>query len=295
MALSVYHTKSNSLMAKTRVSPKFHFALDRKLKTTPLVEAWLTIQWKLEEIQSEPLVATDPGFNFSFVQRFFEGVKSRYNYLVELDISRIPIEITPHQPRYQFRKGDQNSYPLLQIGPGVATVNFTKPYTWEIFKPETLLLRSNLLSSYTERELQATSMSLRYRNAIPCKYSSDNALTFLKTKLNTPIQTPKAIPGNASKSSRPTSFNFVFTYELREPSGIGLLRIASGSKKEDETGLQEENIIFEIEIISKGPDTPALHNEQTFESWLEAAHYVIHDWFFSLIDGDLYEEYAKEE
>jgi uncharacterized protein (TIGR04255 family) len=282
-----------------KTTPKFHYSPDIELKSSPLVETWLTIQWQLEQIQSNPPMARDPGFNFTFVNRFYESVKDRFGYLVELDAVKIPIEITPHKPRYQFRSGGQDDWPLLQLGPGVASVNFTEPYTWRQFKAEALYLRSTLIAAYDGQELKTHLASLRYRNAVPYEYSSSDLLEFLREKLNINIQTPTHIPGHVAAEDRPSEINFNLVYNLGAPKGKGILRVVTGTKSVvDEATSQTthvEHLLFDLEVVSTEDDTPPLSEEAEFDNWLTSAHDLTHEWFFSLIDGELLMKYKSGE
>jgi hypothetical protein len=53
-------------------------------------------------------------------------------------------------------------------------------------------------------------------------------------------------------------------------------------------------ILLDYEVQSRGSEAPMLENEQAFQMWLEAAHSVIHDWFFASIEGPLRATYEKE-
>jgi hypothetical protein len=45
-------------------TPKFHFPLEIKLESNPLIEAWLEIRWQLERDNITQLMR-DPGFPFA--------------------------------------------------------------------------------------------------------------------------------------------------------------------------------------------------------------------------------------
>jgi uncharacterized protein (TIGR04255 family) len=284
-------------MAQT--TPKFHYPAGFPLETNPLVEAWLTIHWPIEQIQAQPPVGRDPGFDFNFVTRFFKKVESDYGDLHELDIVKsAPLDLAPHQPRYQFRSVGESIWPMLQLGPGVATVNFTKPYTWSLFKEQALFLREALLSTRQENNLAIKLISLRYRNAIPYEYSSGSLFRFLSGSLNTAIETPNHIPGHVVTEGDPSDLDCHLAYNLNYPEGKGKLRIATGKRSviDDDTGEAEakEHIIIEQEVVSTGASVPSLQDESEFRTWLDKAHDVSHEWFFSLIDGELLQQYEKK-
>ena len=240
-----------------------HFPMDIALKNKPLIEAWLEIRWKLIEIDEQTKAKHDPLFAFK-LGSFTELVKSDFPVLKELDVSRIPPEMTPHQPRYQFRK-TKNGYPLIQFGPGVATINFTDLYTWDSFKEGCLYLGKLLLKVYKDNPFEEDLFILRYRNAIPFNYSENDILEYLKESLNTKLELPNFIPGFASETKRPTNIDINFTFDLSKPKGAGSIKIVSGKNTINNTEL----IIMQIEVASGGNDSPLLKIEGSLEEWLE--------------------------
>jgi uncharacterized protein (TIGR04255 family) len=276
----------------TKPSPNFHYDHDIKLATTPIVEVWLTIHWELEA-GDHPALKKDPNFDLA-LGRFADSVKERFGIPKENPASQIPSDMIPYQVRYQFRPSE-DGFPLLQLGPGVASVNFTQEYTWKNFRETALYLRTRLVDVYGEDTLKTESISLQYRNAIPFEYSSGDLARFLGSDLNTNIRAPEFIPGNAATTGNILGMNLLLSYELQEPKGIGVLKIATGIKKVENTDTDPEHLIVEIEVRSKKDDAPTLSDEHHFDDWLVAANRVAHEWFLSLIDGNLRQKYEKGE
>jgi len=273
--------------------PNPHFPTDIELKRSPLAEAWLEIRWKLEPV-GHPQIMRDPGFPFA-LGAFYREVKERFSYQEPLPASQTPLEMLPHVVRYRFRPGE-GQWPLLQLGPGVASVNFTETYTWEQFREDALYLRSVLSEAYSDSELDTDVLILRYRNVEPFEYSSNDLLQFMKENLNTSFNPPSHIPGFAGSKNMPTSANIVLAYDLNQPKGTGTLRITTGTstQSDPETGQQQEVevLVTQLEVASGGDDAPRIADPDEFSQWLDATHGVAHEWFFSLIEGALFEEYA---
>lgn len=273
-------------------SSKFHFPLEIKLESNPLLEAWLEIRWQLESGVVSGFMR-DAGFPFA-LGTFYVSVRDQFKYREDLEASHAPQEMFPYVVRHRFRPGE-DEWPLLQLGPGVGTVNFTSPYTWGDFKETALYLREKLLAAYSETELKMQMVALRYRNGVQFEYLSSNILDFLKHNLNTSVTLPIHIPGSGSSVTWPTSMNIVLSFDLLEPGGTGTLRFATGIKrqKHPETGQETENemLIWQLEVESRDDDAPKLSKEDEFTQWLTSAHNVIHEWFFSLIEGPLYSMY----
>lgn len=272
---------------------KFQFPEDISLSTNSLIEAWLELRWQLEQLDSTQ-IARDPGFDMA-VGSFYQNVKQRYSYRHALDATKIPADLAPFIVRYQFRT-EENGWPLLQIGPGIATVNFTNPYSWPHFQQEATFLRTNLVKSY-EQPLKTEALVLRYRNALPFQHQQSSIVDFLSESLNVSVRQPRWIPGDAAAKSFPIGLNLRLAFELRDNIGVGTLTIGSGYKKADHATSQEtqiEAVIFDLEVAIHGDNTPSLSNESEFMTWLSLAHRVIHDWYFSLIDGSIRHAYSEE-
>lgn len=269
------------------IKTQFRFPPEIKLEANSLAEVWLEIQWQLEVGESFQF-KTDPGFDIA-IGAFYANVKNhQYGHRIALEAAQIPSQMLPHAVRYQFRPSP-DGWPLLQLGPGVATVNFTTDYTWETFKQAALFLRTQLINSY-EETLKTQALILRYRNAIPFSHSSENTQDFLANFLNLQVQYPSSIPGAAAFSNRPEVMNVALSFALREPNGKGAIKFATGV-----TNKTVEALVFDFEVSSDKSDVPDLNNEGQYEEWLTKSHSVIHDWYFSIIDGDLRNKYEGKE
>lgn len=275
---------------------KFHFPPEIKLESSPLLEAWFEIRWKLEPGVTPDFVR-DPSFPFA-LGVFFKSVQNEFGYREDLDASRAPEEMLPHVVRHRFRPGE-GGWPLLQLGPGVATVNFTHPYTWNDFYQKVLYLREKLLEAYAETELKTQLVALRYRNGVVFEYSSNSLLDFLNQNLNTSIALPSRIPGPVSSITWPISADIALRFDIEEPKGRGILRFVSGTRRQEDPDTGQETrdnmLMWQLEVLSRDNDAPEINGEDQFAQWLTSAHMVAHEWFFSLIDGNLLKKFKGEE
>jgi uncharacterized protein (TIGR04255 family) len=274
------------------MNSKFQHPADIQLPQNPLVEAWLEIKWELISTSAIPGELTDPMYRFA-MGNFYTSVRNVFSFLEELPTSKAPEGFLPHIPQIRFRT-EKDGWPLLQLGPGVATVNFTKTYNWSTFKEKALFLREKLVSAYLDNELKTKETILRYRNAYPFDYFSEDLFEFIEKRLNSSISLPQGIPGHIGKKQFPSSFNSIIKFDLQEPNGTGQITIGTGSRADpNEKGKQNKVIVWELEMASKGQDAPDLGDEASYINWLEGAHSVLHEWFFTLIDGELRTEFSK--
>jgi uncharacterized protein (TIGR04255 family) len=266
---------------------KLHHPTDIKLKNSPLVEAWLEIRWKLKPDEKSGML-TDSSYPFA-LGIFFNSVMDKFKYREELPNAQAPFSI-PYLIQHRFR-AQKNDWPLLQLGPGIASINFGKEYSWSVFKENTSYFRTKLLNAYEGNSLDTIAIFLRYRNVYSYDYGSKNILDFFK-RLNIQISFPQNIPGSGSITEFPLDQNLTFQYQLIQPKGIGKINIASGVSHQNSQ--DEKQIVWDLEIGSVNQDAPDINNENAFNQWLEDAHVILHEWFFSLIEGDLFQEFSGE-
>ncbi len=69
----------------------------------------------------------------------------------------------------------------------------------------------------------------------------------------------------------------------REPTGTLRIRLARGKRQDADA------LILEMVLISEDIDTPDM--PAGFATWLDAAHNVIHDTFFKMVEGRLEEQF----
>lgn len=250
----------------------------------PLEEAWMSIRWKLKEIQ--PGFQKDEAFPIA-LGNFAYQVKEKFPERVAKKASDVPVELLAYVPRYQFRKGESSGWPLVQLGAGIATLNYTTTYSWSSFLNDALFLREKLLAAYEGTRLVPEAISLKYRNSFPYDYKQSDLQTFLKSKLNFNIQMPKGIPGNMAAKPNIIGINYSSIYDIKSPIAQGILTLATGYKTvKDNHGKEQkkEYLINDIEIVSKTENAPDYYNQVVFKKWLEEAHLVASQWFSSLME-----------
>lgn len=264
-----------------------------QLAKAPLVEALLEIRWKLVSIG--PNTFQDPVYKF-LVGRFYDRIRERFGHVETLPIAQVPDEITAYIVKQQFRVA-KNGWPLVQLGPGIATLNFTSPYSWQTFEETSKFVFPKLADAYagissegTDTKLIVTRILLRYINAITTNWLETDALSFLESNLHTTFGLPPEIAQAEVLTGLPRDLNLQIGYSLQKPVGRGLVRFATGR-----TG-NRQALICELVVRSQGEDVPQLSAAETFWSWVRSAHDdVIEKWFFALIKGRLEEQFKGEQ
>lgn len=247
----------------------------RHLRNKPLVEAILEIRW---DLQGPPNMQVDPHYKI-LLGRLFDRLSSEYKTHQPLSTASIPDEMAGYMVQHQFRVRE-NGWPLVQVGPGIITLNETTEYTWEDFGSRARKVVSELYAAYPDREsLRVNSLLLRYINAIEIDYEKEDILNFLDEKMRVKLSLPTILFVNEKVSETPVGLNWQVLFPIKVPKGVVQLKYITGKKADAPA------VIFELSVQAAKEDRPQM--PQGFDTWVEKAHDVIEDWFFKLIEGEL--------
>ncbi len=240
------------------------------LKDPPIIEALLELKWAVGDQQAGML---DKEFKL-YPGIFSERIKNQYPEIEVLDGARIPDEMNAYIPRYRFRK-KPGGYPLVQIGPGVLTVNLDKDFSREKFYEacrEAMEILFEILPTLTFLEL-----TVHYIDAFNFSFET-NPFQYLRQKLKTNFEFSTDLFSAASANPNPVNFNIDSTYKVSEPDGFLRIQIRSGVRKTDNLKLLLMDTIF---YSIKG-QIPA---KDRIAEWIKGADDVIHSWFYKMIEN----------
>lgn len=248
-----------------------------ELKNKPLVEALFEVRWGLG---GPPGMAVDPAYQL-LIGQLFSQVKERFPHAVRLPAAEIPEQMVPFTPQHQFRTGPE-AWPLVQLGPGLLTVNDTEGYVWERFSELCRYAVNALYSVYPrgDRPLRIVEVSLRYIDADVLDGVSP--LEFLK-KLKIDLGLPPFIFSDSRLGGGSLGVGLSLAYPTAEPKGAIRLMFNQGRK------VDKDALIWQTQIVSGGEHAPG--EPDSIGEWLNKAHDIVHDWFLRLIEGELLEKY----
>jgi uncharacterized protein (TIGR04255 family) len=249
------------------------------LPNKPLVEAIFELQW---ELLTNDDVQRDPGFRI-LLGRMYDKVRSEYPELEDLPQTIVPEDITPRIVRHRFRV-KKNGWPLVQIGPGILSVNDTEGYTWEGFKPRLIEAITALFGSYPTdiHKLNVTQVTFRYLDAIPYD-GSVPVLQFLRELMHTNIQVDPLLFEEKALADSPIGLQLSLAYALPDLRGDVAISLSLGARD------GKPSIIWGTQVRAQGNNVPKSPKE--YGPWLEAAHTVLGNWFRTLARGKLYESF----
>ena len=252
------------------------------LKNKPLVEAILEVRWSLE--QKGPDLFVDPHYRL-LLARLYDRLSTEYPEPEELPIAAIPDEVTSYAVKHRFRHV-ANGWPLIQVGPGILTLNETSNYTWPDFRTRSIAVVGKLFEAHPKPdELRVRSLLLRYIDAVDLDYSKEDVFLFLSEKLKVSIAMPGNLFEGTGVSSLPARLALDSSFRTAKPQGMVNVRFVTGQIK------GKGALIWETQVHSDDalPELP-----EGFDNWIDAAHGIAHDWFFKLIDGELKRRFSGE-
>lgn len=247
------------------------------LENKPLIEAIFELKWSLQQVSSGPSI--DPHYKL-LIGRMYDRLSNEYPFPERLPTATMPDEIAGYVVQHRFRKG-KDEWPLVQIGPGIVTVNDTEKYTWEDFKKRIDKVLAVLFKVYPDAEnnLKIDSLLLRYIDAINFDFTRHNGLNFLKSQMKTSISLYPRLFEDTGVNEIPSEFDLKFSFNSAKPKGVIHLRFVRGKKKKGDA------LIWETMVQSVGKDAPKA--KKAITSWVKEAHNLTDDWFFKIIEGDL--------
>jgi len=244
----------------------------RKLPRKPLIEAILELKWRVDPNKGDP--------NYSiFLGRLYNLLMSKYTYHEQLPTSMIPEQMAVNIAQHRFRV-DEDKWPLVQVGPGLVTVNDTDNYTWEDFEVRANDVVKNIFKAYPDsNNFKVSSLVLRYINADDFDYQDNDVFAYLRDKLKVNVVIPQQLFDSTAVGALPKGFSFQSSYLSQKPKGTVILKFATGERR------KKRSIVWETVVQSMNEELPSL--PRGFKSWIASAHAITDDWFFKLIEGEL--------
>ncbi|NQT18100.1 MAG: TIGR04255 family protein [Planctomycetes bacterium] len=253
------------------------------LKNKPLVEAILEVKWALQV--SADNVRIDPHYKL-LVGSLYDRLCDEYPEHEPLPSATMPDEVMSQVVQHRFRSA-QADWPLIQVGPGILTLNETQKYTWDDFRVRSIAILGKLFDAYAKPgELKIESLVLRYIDAVEFDYMNHDVSAFLKDKMKVSLALPGTLFANNGIKSQPLRLNWRMDFACKQPRGVLHLRFATGQRQ------GESVVLWETVVQSTDDDVPEMPSQ--FSAWLDSAHGVTHDCFFKIIEGELERRFRGE-
>lgn len=253
--------------------------LDKK----PLIEAIVELRWRAEDAESQALV--DPDYPL-LVGRLHDRLRKDYPEYEKLDAARVPDELAAHLVQHRFRT-NRDAWPLVQIGPGVLTLNETDGYSWESFHPQAVAVVKALFDSHPQpSRVVPDRIMLRYMNQVRVPDPRQGFHAFLAENLKVRVSLDESFFSGADVDASPLEVQLVESFRSKRPLGNIQLRLATRI----DDGVRR--VIWEILVQAAGDDLVRLPD--SFSGWLDEAHGLAERWFFTMIEGKLLKEFSDD-
>jgi len=253
------------------------------LLNSPLVEAIFELRWEIQTDQQSGRMR-DAAYPMMY-GRMYERLKKDFPMIEDLPSTQVHPEANPYVVRHRLRK-EKNGYPLIQVGPGIVTVNEAKGYSWTSFKSVILRIIESISDLYPAGTfpLNFIKAEVRYVNGIRFDSQRENPLAFLAEKLHTKIELDSDLFESTEMSDKPAGVSLNLAYNLHKPVGNLLLSAQLGQVE------SKSAYIIQAAIQSFGETVP--HDKEAFEPWLNQAHSAAENCFLSLCKGPLMEKFC---
>jgi uncharacterized protein (TIGR04255 family) len=251
------------------------------LSNAPLLEAWMQLRWGT--IQKGPPSANITEFTFTpddldyFVGQFRE-VARREEFVHIERLTPSMISPLPHAVTHRFRK-QPNSWPCLQIGLGIFTVNQVNDgYGWEKFKQDVLRGLVLLDSGHPLGlgKLPKLGVELSYRDGFVFK-EGETSIDFVTGNLHVGFKPPADFLAYPHLNQEPSGISIHFKHNVSKPQGELIVEIKQGLIN------GQPGMIMDTIVRSTGDHSPDFETN-TIAAWLEEAHDLQRHAFKSLID-----------
>lgn len=239
-----------------------------KLPKAPLLEVIFEVKWDI--LNNDDLV----DFQYQHGD-LYSKLKKNYSFRENLMPPEIPFEVLKGVPVYRFRK-DKNSYPLIQIGPGLLSLNTTDDtYFWEKYKGEIDSLIKNFTDVYPKfSELKLVPV-LTYIDFFEIN-ENQNTIEFINKNLHINLQQSFI----DDKKNNVQDINLIFNYSVGNDTLS--LNLRNGNINNQKKGLVLQTTI----IGEKG-----IYTIDNISTWLENSHEFSSEIFKNLTKGNLYNSF----
>lgn len=248
-----------------------------RLPNAPLQEVIFEVRWRLHPGKDHGQVQ-DAGYELA-VGRLSALLEKEFPFYRRIVPPELPDQMLLYRPIHQYWKGE-NQWPVLQLGPGIFTVNCTDQcYDWDsLFKPLIAEALHWLTQAYRDPLLFAFA-SLKYIDAIKTdEYGglSNGWQGFIKDNFNIEYNN---LFNTRGKQRR---IHLDQTFDLEDGSELQV-QMSSGTKN------NQPAVVWQTAVLKK-------HNFTRDElvTWTQVAHNISHDLFVEMIKPDLYASFSRK-
>jgi uncharacterized protein (TIGR04255 family) len=249
-----------------------------RLPNAPLQEVIFEVRWRLHPGKDNGQVQ-DAGYELAS-GRLSSLLERDFPYYRRIVPAELPDQMLLYRAIHQYWKGE-NQWPVLQLGPGIFTVNCTdQGYDWDtLFRPLIANALTWLLQAYREPLLFAFA-SLRYIDAVKtAEYGGLDSgwQGFIKDNFNVEYNNLFDTRGKQRRVHIDQTFDLDDGSELQ-------VQMSSGTKN------NEPAFVWQTAVLKKSSFT-----KEDLIQWADSSHNISHDLFVDMIKPHLYASFSGKD
>jgi hypothetical protein len=231
-----------------------------------LSEIIFEIRWgKQAPVIDKGEITNSPDYNILLGQ-FLENFRREYTALETLPSAGMPEGISRGIVQYRLRKSKIESFPLVQFGPGIFSVN-TSIDNWNSFN-KLVIEATNKFNKFTLKNgLEDIKLSITNIYAQEFDFEKENLTKFIQEQLGINV----ALNKNRNLSDL-KSFSFQFKVSNSNPKGE-ITYIAGEGKKNNKSA-----VVWQSKIQSDFSKCPT---GEGLTKWLRDANEIVRKWVIS--------------
>lgn len=238
-----------------------------KLPNAPLIEVIFELRWQIRQ-------KSDLTKYQYLIGDLYSLIKNDYPIRESLAPPEFPTDVLINNPVHRFRT-DKNTYPLVQIGPGVLTLNTTDDnYFWNDFFiwSETLMDRFFEVFPIGSETFKP---NLSYLDFFKFNFKSENAYDFVNKFFNLTFR-----QDFIKTTVNPSNLDIGYFYETE----LGNLSV---TLKKGQNAKKEEGLVMQTTLHGKDSMT----KKDNTLSWLDKAHSFSSELFKEITKENLYNSF----
>lgn len=241
-----------------------------KLPKAPLVEVVFELKWDIK------MKSDLDDFQYLYGD-LYANLRNEFPNRERLTPLEIPFDALINIPVFRFTKND-NKYPLIQIGPGVISINTLNDfYVWEDFRDNIHKLLDILKDIYPKFQTLKIKPALIYIDFLKFKETDSSGYNFINENLN--ISVNSNILNNIESTI--SDINVNANYQI----GTDLLSIRINEGKANNS---TDGLVLQTKVNGNEQS----YDKDTLKEWLESAHLLSSKTFKSLIKENLYKTFS---
>lgn len=241
-----------------------------RLAQAPLQEVIFELRWELQ-VDEKTNNMMDKGFDLA-VGAFRSIIKDHFPDVLRKAPTDIPIQLLQYQPVFQFWSQNK-SWPVIQLGPGILTVNETDDnYDWD--KKYFPLIKDSVdwLKKAYDFDIHFTLASLKYIDTIRIEdYEFDDWNSFINKNLTFNFS------NEFEDMKRLRKFSFSQIFEIGNSSNLHVT-ISNGNDKKN-----QEVLIWQSAVISSSEESIS-----DLINWIDLAHKKTSELFKNITKKEFY-------